>query len=105
MIKTKKFDGVIEAVHYSPTGKIEWVRAYERKGFVFTDLLLLDRETLIEKLEDGKRFFVGQRKTLLGNDFDIHAPRRLDGTGNTQIIITGDKPTRQKDHLAGAPIF
>ena len=28
----KKYDGVIEAVHYAPDGQVEWVRAYLRRG-------------------------------------------------------------------------
>ena len=46
----KKFDGVIEAVHYSRGGQIDFVRAYERRGVTFSDRVLLNRKTLLERL-------------------------------------------------------
>lgn len=36
-----RFDGVIEAVRYSPDGKIEVARAYERRGAAFSDHVLI----------------------------------------------------------------
>ena len=48
-----KFDGVIEAVRYK-SGKIEVVRAYERRGATFSDHVLLDRKELLERLRGGK---------------------------------------------------
>ena len=55
-----QFDGVIEAVRYKG-GKIDIVRAYERRGATFSDHVLLTRKTLIERVEQGKRFVIGQR--------------------------------------------
>ncbi|MBM3145645.1 MAG: hypothetical protein FJ010_11895 [Chloroflexi bacterium] len=104
MIKRKKFDGVIETVHYTPYGKIAWVRAYERKGFVFTDWLKLDRESLIERLKNRKRFYVGQRKPLLGNEFDLAAAVQLEGEDGSEIIFAGEAKAGQ-DYLEGAPIY
>ncbi len=104
MIRKKKYDGVIEAVHYAPDGKIEWVRAYERKGFVFTDWLQLERSTLVEKLKDGARFHVGHRKAQMGNDFEIMAAIRLEGKEGSEVIIAGASKG-ESDHLEGVPIF
>ena len=59
-----KFDGVIEAVRYRG-GKIELVRAYERRGATFSDRVLLDRAALLDRLKKGKRFVTGQRTELL----------------------------------------
>ena len=36
MIKKKPYDGVIVAARYTPQGEIELVRAFERRGFVFS---------------------------------------------------------------------
>ncbi len=104
MIKQKKFDGVIEAVHYAPHGQIAWVRAYERTGFVFTDWLKLDRESLVERLKNGARFYVGQRKAYMGNDFDITDAVRLEGKEDAEIIVAGES-NGEHDHLEGVPIF
>ncbi|MBI5841745.1 MAG: hypothetical protein HZB19_16775 [Chloroflexi bacterium] len=64
----KKFDGVIEAVHYK-NGQIQMVRAYERRGATFSDRVLLDRKALLERLQGGKRFVTGQREELLASTF------------------------------------
>ena len=104
MIRQKKYDGVIEAVHYSADGQIEWVRAYERKGFVFTDWLKLDRATLLHRLKEGARFHVGHRKVHMGNDFEISEAVRLEGKEGSEVIVAGD-PKGQSDHLEGVPIF
>jgi len=49
---TKKVDGVIEAVRYK-NGQIVIVRAYERRGATFSDHVLLERKTLLERLQKG----------------------------------------------------
>jgi hypothetical protein len=104
MIKKKKYDGVIEAVRYAPDGKIDCVRAYERSGFVFSDWLMLDRESLLERIKNGKRFHTGRRKTFLGNDFDIVDSVRLVGEKGSEVIIAGEAKGKQ-DNLEGTPIF
>ncbi len=104
MIRQKKFDGVIEAVHYADDGQIEWVRAYERVGFVFTDMLTLDRPTLINRLKDGARFFVGKRKAHMGNEFDLSEPVRVEGDEGAEFVVVGDAQGK-KDSLEGVPIF
>ena len=59
MIKKIPYDGVVVAAHYKPQGEIDWVRAFVRHGFVFSDRMDLDRETLIKYLRDGKKFKTG----------------------------------------------
>jgi hypothetical protein len=97
-----KFDGVIEAVRYKG-GKIDEVRAYERRGATFSDHVLLSRKMLLERVGKGRRFVVGQRKEFLASTFDIGKPVKLLGRENEQIITTRDQSER--DELEGAPIF
>jgi hypothetical protein len=97
-----KFDGVIEAVRYKG-GKIEVVRAYERRGATFSDHVLLNRKMLVERVEQGKRFVIGQRKEFMASTFDIGKPVKLLGKEDEQIITTRDQSER--DELEGAPIF
>jgi hypothetical protein len=104
MARAKKYDGVIEAVHYRQDGQIDWVRAFERRGFVFTDWLKLDRQTLLERLQDGGRFYVGRRIPLMGNEFEISEAVRLAKNNGDEIIVAGDLKTDQ-DHLEGVPII
>ena len=66
MIKKKQYDGVIVAARYTPQGEIDWVRAFERHGFVFSDRMNMDRETLLKNLREGKRFKTGERIEISG---------------------------------------
>ena len=97
-----RFDGVIVAARYQ-SGKIEVVRAYERRGATFSDWVLLDRATLVEKLKNGKQFVTGQRKEYLASTFEVKKPVNLIGRDGSQVLTTlteGDQ-----DRLEGVPIF
>ncbi|MFZ1043284.1 MAG: hypothetical protein WCA79_20665 [Anaerolineales bacterium] len=97
-----QFDGVIEAVRYKG-GKIELVRAYERRGATFSDRVLLNRKMLIVRVEQGKRFVTGQRKEFMASTFEVGKPVKLLGTEDQQIITTGDQSER--DELEGVRAF
>ncbi len=96
----KKLDGVIEAVRYSPGGKIEVVRAYERHGVVWSDRVLLERHALSDLLRKGKRFVIGERKPYLGSVF-ITGLAVFQSQDN--IVTEGQESTR--DLLDGVPVF
>ncbi len=98
----QKFDGVIEAVRYK-NGKIEVVRGYERRGPTFTDRVLLDRKTLLERIKAGKRFVTGQRKEYLASTFDIGKPVKLVGQDGKQVVTT--LSDSDHDELEGVPTF
>ncbi len=97
-----KFDGVIEAVRYKG-GKIDVVRAYERRGPTFSDRILLDRKTLIERLQKGKRFVTGQRKEYLASTFEVAKSVILEGQNGRQVVTT--RPQNEQDLLEGVPAF
>jgi hypothetical protein len=97
-----KFDGVIEAVRYK-SGKIDIVRAYERRGATFSDRVLLDRKTLIERIKRGKHFITGERKEFLASTFEVGKLVNLIGADDKQIITTRDQSER--DELEGVPAF
>ena len=98
----QKVDGVIEAVRYK-SGKIDIVRAYERRGPTFSDRVLLDRKTLLERLTQGKHFVTGQRKEYLASTFDLGKPVNLVGNDDKRVLTTN----AQEDHdeLEGVPAF
>ena len=98
----QKFDAVIEAVRYK-NGKIELVRAYERRGATFSDRILLDRKSLLERLQGGKRVVTGQRKEFLASTFEVGKPVKLVGADGKQVVTT----LREADHdeLEGVPSF
>jgi hypothetical protein len=97
-----KFDGVIEAVRYK-AGKIEVVRAYERRGATFSDHVLLDRATLVNRLREGKLFVTGQRREFLASTFEIGKSVNLLGKDGSQIVTT--MAHEQRDQLEGVPLF
>jgi hypothetical protein len=99
-----KFDGVIEAVHYNPDGQIAWVRAYERRGPTFSDRVLLDRSSLIERLKARKRFVIGQRKPQWASTFDTASSLQLIQKGGRELIVTRLAST-DHDLLDGAPLI
>ena len=79
------FDGLIEAVRYAPDGKIDLVRAYERRGAIFSDHILIDRADLVFRLKNGEKFVTGRRTKFLGSTFVATKAVRLDGN----VITTG----------------
>ena len=104
MIKKKPYDGVVVAARYTPEGKIDWVRAFVRHGFVFSDRMDMDRETLLKNLREGKKFKTGERIIYLGNDFKILDDIQLiENDGGIQII-TGEG-SKNQDSLGNIPII
>jgi hypothetical protein len=93
-------DGVIEAVRYKPDGSIGLVRAYQRRGAVWSDRMLLGRDELVEQLGKGKRFVTGTRKRFLGSVFETG----LAVCWINEHVITEGK-SAQRDLLAGVSVF
>jgi hypothetical protein len=104
MIKKKPYDGVVVAVRYTPEGKIDWVRAFERYGFVFSDRMNLDREMLLARLKAGKRFKTGSRKIYQGNDFETFAEIRIEEKNGSSVIVAGEGLSGQ-DSLGNLPVI
>ncbi len=95
-----KFEGVIDAVRYETEGKIALVSAYERRGAVWSDRVLLDRKDLVERLKKGKRFVTGQRKEYVGGVFQTGKAVRL-----VQGSVVADGQEAKQDCLPDIPIF
>lgn len=99
-----KYDGVIEAVRYQPEGRIEWVRAYVRRGPIFSDRLLVDRKTLVEQLKAGKNYMVGRRIPLMASTFEVTKPVYLLVKDGQEMLVTGDDGS-SRDRLENVPIL
>ncbi|MGZ9165938.1 MAG: hypothetical protein ACXW4U_12260 [Anaerolineales bacterium] len=99
----KKFDGVIEAVHYK-NGQIMSVRAFERRGAAFSDRVLIDRKELLERLNNGQKYVIGKRKEFLAGTFEVQEKHvqvlKRDGR---EIIAT--HANADHDELEQAPVF
>src|SRR5512140_3505104 len=98
----KKCDFVIEAVRYK-NGKIDVVRGYERRGPTFTDHILLDRKTLLERIKNGKFVITGQRKEFLASTFDLGKPVQLVERDGKQVVAA--QAEAERDELEGVPVF
>jgi hypothetical protein len=99
----QQFDGVIEAVHYTRNGQIDFVRAYERRGATFSDRVLIDRKTLLERLKTRKRFITGERKELMASTFANGRDVSLVTSGGREFVSTRADAT--EDTLEGVPVI
>lgn len=98
----KHIDGLIEAVRFK-NGQIQLVRAYERRGFTFSDWVLLDRKALIERLKKGKKFVTGSRQEFLASTFHTQKPVILVKNNGQEYIATREDATH--DELEHVPFF
>ncbi|MEY2817438.1 MAG: hypothetical protein RL275_901 [Chloroflexota bacterium] len=98
----KQIDGVIEAVRYK-NGQVMAVRGYERRGFTFSDRVVLDRKTLIERLQKGQKFVAGSRQDLMASTFTLSKPILLVKADDREYIATNENAT--KDELENVPLF
>jgi hypothetical protein len=94
-----KFNLLIEAVRYGPNGSINLVRVYERRGPAFSDLFLLPRQALLERMNNGATVVTGRRKEYLGGMFEVEKDVKLTG----EFIST--QPHARRDTLDGVPVF
>ncbi len=101
MPKKIKIDGLIEAVRYK-NGQLAIARVYERRGTTYSDIIHLDRKSLIERLEQGRRFYTGQRQNLLASTFKVEKPVKLIERNGRRVISTREAP--EQDEIE-APVF
>jgi hypothetical protein len=99
----KKIDGVIEAVRYNKSGHIDLVRGYELRGVTYSDRVLLNRETLLERLKAGKKFTTGQRKEFWGSTFELGKTVKVLNKDGKDYITTDEASKRDK--LEDTPAF
>lgn len=99
---SKQIDGVIEAVRYK-NGQIAAVRGYERRGATFSDWVVLDRKTLLERLQKGQNFVSGSRQELMASTFALARPIMLVKVDKHEFISTNENAT--KDELENVPLF
>ena len=98
----KKFDGIIEAVHYK-NGQIVTVRAYERRGATFSDCVLIERKDLLERIKSGKKFLTGVRKEYLASTFQEGKPVQIMNRDGKDFIST--RAGADRDELEQVPMF
>ena len=99
---SKKIDGVIEAVRYK-NGQLMIVRAYERRGTTFSDCILLERKTLLDRLQKGQQYFTGSRQELHASTFKVGKPVLIVKLDDHELLATNKNATH--DELEEVPVF
>ena len=99
-----KFDGVITAVHEDESENISWVRTFLKRGKVFTDRVNLDRDELIQLLQEGKRFYTGSRIEYQAATFNLDKKVELIQVNGSNYVYAG-QPDDSRDNLEGVPFI
>lgn len=99
-----RYDGVVQAVRYDDQGQVLWVRAFLRRGQVWSDQMVLKRSALIEQIKSGKRIVVGQRTRFSGATFETTDPVTVVNVNSHEILITGDTKAKT-DSLPDVPLI
>ena len=107
MMAKPDFDVVVEAVHYDSNGQVAWIRAYERRGPIFSDREIIDRQSVIRRIKAGERFVVGRRIPYMANTFDVTSPLRVVRQNGNEVLVTGETGEASTDHdnLEGVPVL
>ena len=99
-----KYDGVIQAVRYDEEGKVLWVRAFLRRGPIWSDHIHLDRSELIEKIKSGMQVVTGKRLPYYGSTFETFKPVNVVKVNGHEILLAGDGKGKS-DYLEGVPLI
>ncbi|GEM_PF-1375764 len=91
---SRKWDAILIAARYGADGRLSLTQGYLRRGEVWGDKQLLDREALIEALRQGRRIAVGAPTDIPG-EFSIEAPVHLkQGSGGEILVVNGAAASR-----------
>jgi len=99
-----KFDGVVQAVRYDDQGQVLWVRAFLRRGPIWSDHIQLDRNDLIAILKSGMQIMTGERISYYGSTFETFKPVKVVKVNSHEILIAGDVRA-DTDCLEGVPLI
>ena len=100
--ESRKVDVVIDGARYTPDGRLSLARGWERRGEVWGDWVLFDRDQLIGHLRRGKRVVIGRAGELPG-DFVVEVPVQLLRSNGFEVLLVHGKPTKNDD--LGVPLF
>src|SRR3989304_7689998 len=99
----KGVDVVLVAVRYVPGYQRVWLaKGYERRGAIWSDIRLFDRQALLNILRAGTRVASGRPHDVPG-DFETFAPIKLRGNHGDANIYASGRPS-WGDEL-GMPLF
>jgi hypothetical protein len=100
---SRKLDVVLVAARYTQRSQqLKIGQAYVRRGPIWSDLTLLSRDDLIQRLEDKQRIVTGMPAEIPG-EFVVFSQVQLDQVNGAKGIYTGQLPAKGDD--LGIPLF
>jgi hypothetical protein len=103
-LATKKADVVLVAARYGPDGRVQIAQAYQRRGPIWGDLVLLDRGALVEALRRGRKVFAGRTREL-SHDFELLHRLVLDGREDKAVVRAVVAAGADGRDQLGVPLF
>jgi hypothetical protein len=101
---SRKADMVIVAARYdAASGCLTLAQAYERRGAVWTDVLLLDRDALLARLSSRRKVFAGAPRGQVPGDFTVRGEIRIQAGNRRAWLALGNTRVEQDD--LGIPVF
>jgi hypothetical protein len=99
-----KYDAVVQAVHYGNGGKIAWARTFQRRGPIWSDYVLVNRQDLIDQIKSGKRYMTGRRVQQMGGTFEVERQLRVIQRDGDELLGTNGEQSN-RDYLENVPVI
>jgi hypothetical protein len=100
----KKYDAVVVAVRLEETGRIDWLRAFERRGPTWSDGVKISRAEAIERIRSGDQFVTGERIIYQAGTFTTFDPILVEEQDGEACLVSGAK-NGLGDSLANVPLL
>jgi hypothetical protein len=93
----KEIDVVLMAAQVEPeSGRITIAQGCERRGPVWGDVQLFDRDSIVAGINAGKKVVTGRRAEVQG-DFEVFAPVHLSNGDPAGSLFTGSASSDKDD--------
>jgi hypothetical protein len=87
---SRKADVVVVAARYDDGGRrLLQAQAYERRGAVWGDVVLLDREALLGQVRSRRKVFAGEARAEVPGDFILRGAIRARGAAGQPVLVQG----------------
>jgi len=101
---SRKADIVVVAARYDDgRGRLSQAKAYERRGAVWGDVVLLDREALLGKVRSRRKVFAGEVRAEVPGDFILRGAIRARGAAGQTVLVQAASAAGVDD--LGVPLF
>jgi len=101
---SRKADIVVVAARYEAGGgRLSQAQAYERRGSVWGDIVLLDREALLGKVRSRRKVFAGEARAEVPGDFILRGAIRARGAAGQAVLVQAASAAGADD--LGVPLY